>query len=230
MGMSVLLFALLTQGIEVDRATALPMEPVRLLIRSEKRDDLVDIQIAAEGKDFVSYRPAYAPGCILGNGFEGKRSFTVFLPEAPGRYRCRALDRETSVLVSKPLLPADVDALDFIRARRLDHLLSEESRSYPVTDDQLADAKECAAKFPSSAYAPHLRVGIGAVHFGRKQYAEAMDWCGRSGSLEGAWIAGESAYLLRKPKEARAFLTRARDSGLLNYTDSRMLDGLKHFE
>jgi hypothetical protein len=231
MGMSVLLFALLTQGIEVDRATALPLEPVRLLIRSEKRDDLVDIQIAAEGKDFVSYRPAYAPACILGNGFEGKRSFTVFLPQAPGRYRVRALDRETSVLVSKPLLAADVDALDSIRSGRLYDLLSEESRWYPVTDTQLADAKESVAKFPSSAYTTHLRLGIAAVHFGRKQYAEAMDWGGRSGSLEGAMIAGESGYLLRKPKEARPFLSRVKDSGLLNfYRAGGLLEDLKYFE
>jgi len=135
--MLALCFAVMVQNVEADRATALPLEPVRLLIRSEKRDDLVDIQIAGEGQDFVSYRPAYAPACILGNGFEGKRSFTVFLPQAPGRYRCRALDRETSILVSKPLLASDVDALDRIRSARLDDLLSEESRFYPVTDRQL---------------------------------------------------------------------------------------------
>ncbi len=151
MGMMALWALVLAQSITAEQATALPLEPVRVIVRLDSLDQSFALEVAAEGKDFAVYRPDYAPACALHPGYRGKRSFTVHLPEAPGRHRVRALDRETSVVVSAPLLPADIGALDFIRRHKLHRLLSEESQSYEVTDDGLSDARECLTKFPSSA-------------------------------------------------------------------------------
>lgn len=224
MGMVALWALVLAQSITAEQATALPLEPVRVIVRLDSRDKSFALEVAAEGKDFVVYRPDYAPACMLQPGYVGKRSFTIHLPEAPGRHRLRALDRETSVVVSAPLLPADIGALDFIRRQKLYRLLSEESQYHEITDDGLSDARECITKYPSSAYVHHLQLGIAAVHLGRKQYAEAMEWGARSESLEGAWVAGQAAYLLRKPKEAKPLLLRVKDSGLLNYRTDGMLE------
>ncbi len=57
-----------------------------------------------------------------------------------------------------------------------------------------------------------------------------MDWGAKSESLEGAWVAGQAAYLLRKPKEARPLLLRVKDSGLLNHPADALLSNLKSFE